>query len=197
MGHKATIMPRGGSLGMVMQLPDGDQTSQSKRQMLAWMDVCMGGRVAEELIFGEENVTSGAYSDLDSATKTARNMVTKYGFSDELGKVHHDGKQGEKASEKTRAKIDAEVKRLLDESYARATDILKRHKREHILLAETLMEYETLSGDEVRDLVLKGKRPSRNVVNVKGDGSRGDQSLFAGSGSKIRGKVGARREQLD
>uniref|UniRef100_A0A7S1BV13 AAA+ ATPase domain-containing protein n=1 Tax=Corethron hystrix TaxID=216773 RepID=A0A7S1BV13_9STRA len=189
--HKATIMPRGSSLGMVMQLPLGDQTSQNKKQMLAWMDVCMGGRVAEELIFGEDQVTSGAYSDLDSATSTARNMVTKYGFSGKLGKVHHDGKQGEKASEETRAIIDAEVRRLLDESYARATELLKKHKKEHVMLAEALMEYETLTGDEVRDLVLRGKKPKREVFNKKGDGSMGDQTLFG----QIRGKVGARREQ--
>jgi len=195
--HKATIMPRGGSLGMVVQLPDGDQTSQSKRQMLAYMDVCFGGRVAEELIFGEDHVTSGAVSDLDQASKVARAMVTKYGFSAELGKVFHAGDLGEKASESTRTKIDLEVKKLVEDSYTRTTNLLRRHKREHIMLAEALMEYETLTGDEVRDLVLRGKKPARGPINARGDGSRGDAKLvLTGSGGpSIGGKVGSRREE--
>ena len=120
--HKATIMPRGNSLGMVTQLPEGDQTSQSKRQMIASMDVCMGGRVAEQLIFGEDEVTSGAVSDLQQASKVARAMVTKYGFSDEVGVVFHDGATGEEsASSATRAKIDAEVQKMNMSSYQRAT----------------------------------------------------------------------------
>lgn len=197
--HKATIMPRGNSLGMVTILPEGDQASQSYKQMVAYMDVCMGGRVAEELIFGKENITSGPYSDIQQATRTARNMVTKYGFSDDCGIVHYGGETGENdASSATRAKIDEEVKQLTSAAYERATALLKKHSKEHILLAETLLEYETLTGDEVRDLVLKGKKPKRSVVNTT-DGGRGDQSLFAkpkkegksrlaGLADKIRGK---------
>ena len=83
--HKATIMPRGDALGMVTQLPSGDQTSQSCKEMHAYMDICYAGRVAEELVFGKENITSGASSDIMQATRTARAMVTKYGFSDEIG----------------------------------------------------------------------------------------------------------------
>ena len=86
--HKATVMPRGQALGMVQQLPEGDQTSFTKRQMLARMDVCMGGRVAEELVYGADEVTSGASSDIVQATRLARNMVTKWGFSDEVGVVY-------------------------------------------------------------------------------------------------------------
>jgi ATP-dependent metalloprotease len=93
--HKATIMPRGASLGMVTMLPEGDQTSQSVKQMKAMMDVAMGGRVAEELIFGKEEATSGAMSDIANATKIARNMVTKYGFSEEIGLVNYGGSTGE------------------------------------------------------------------------------------------------------
>ena len=120
--HKATIMPRGQSLGMVTMLPDGDQTSQSYKEMLAFMDVCMGGRVAEELVFGKDNITSGASSDILNATKTARAMVTKFGFSNEVGIVYHGGGTGEEsASGKTRASIDEEVKRLTDQAYERAT----------------------------------------------------------------------------
>merc|ERR1719272_475658 len=100
-------MPRGDSLGMVTMLPDGDQTSRSLKQLLAYMDVVMGGRVAEEIIFGKDNVTTGAYSDIIQATRTARNMVTKYGFSNEVGIVHHGGETGkDSASGATQAKIN-------------------------------------------------------------------------------------------
>lgn len=175
--HKATIMPRGQSLGMVSMLPEGDQKSQSLKQMLAMMDVSMGGRVAEELVFGSENVTSGAMSDIYNATRMARDMVTKYGFSDNVGIVFHDGKSGEASSEETRAKIDHEVKQLTDSSYSRAKILLKKYSKEHNLLAQTLMEYETLTGDEVRDLILKGQKPDRPLINKDG-GARGDRSVL-------------------
>eukprot|EP00573_Skeletonema_grethae_P006441 CAMPEP_0201695246 /NCGR_PEP_ID=MMETSP0578-20130828/7258_1 /ASSEMBLY_ACC=CAM_ASM_000663 /TAXON_ID=267565 /ORGANISM="Skeletonema grethea, Strain CCMP 1804" /LENGTH=830 /DNA_ID=CAMNT_0048181063 /DNA_START=145 /DNA_END=2637 /DNA_ORIENTATION=- len=196
--HKATIMPRGQALGMVTTLPEGDQTSMSYKQMIARMDVCMGGRVAEELIFGEENVTSGASSDIRMATRIARAMVTKYGFSDDCGIVFYGGETGQSdASASTRAKIDEEVKRLTSAAYERATALLKKHSKEHKLLAETLLEYETLTGDEVRELILNGKKPKRPVVNTSG-GGRGDQALvaktkkegksrLAGLADKIRG----------
>ena len=176
--HKATIMPRGNSLGMVMTLPEGDQTSQSLKQMLAAMDVCMGGRVAEELIFGAENVTSGASSDIQQATRIARSMVTKFGFSEQVGIVYHGGDTGEEhASDETRASIDAEVKKLTDAAYARTKALLHKYSKKHKLLAETLLEYETLTGDEVRDLVMKGKKPNRPIINHSG-GSRGDTSIL-------------------
>jgi len=187
--HKATIMPRGRSLGMVTMLPEGDQTSQSFKQMIAFMDVAMGGRVAEELIFGDENVTSGASSDIFNATKIARSLVTKYGFSDEIGIVYHGGTTGEEsASDVTRAQIDAEVKKLAENSYKRAKDLLKRYSKEHHLLAETLLEYETLTGDEVRDIVKKGKKPNRPIINKDG-GARGDRSILAGGKSSSPSKL--------
>jgi len=199
--HKATIMPRGQSLGMVTMLPDGDQTSQSYKEMLAFMDVCMGGRVAEELVFGKDNITSGASSDILNATKTARAMVTKFGFSNEVGIVYHGGGTGEEsASGKTRASIDEEVKRLTDQAYERATELLKKYKRQHYLLAETLLEYESLTGDEVRDIIHHGKKPNRPIINTNG-GAKGDQSLFKEdreTKSSLTGvgvKVGARRER--
>jgi len=201
--HKATIMPRGSALGMVTMLPEGDQTSQSLKEMLAYMDVAMGGRVAEELIFGAENVTSGAMSDIKHATDIARAMVTKYGFSDEVGIVYHGGSTGEEsASGSTRAKIDEEVKKLTEKAYERASALMKKHKREHSLLAETLLEYETLTGDEVRNLILKGKKPNRPIINKNG-GTRGDTSVLSGEDrSKPRlpgmgGKVGTRRDAKD
>ena len=206
--HKATIMPRGQALGMVMMLPEGDQTSQSFKEMLAFMDVAMGGRVAEELIFGDENVTSGAMSDIANATRTARAMVTKYGFSDEVGIVYHGGNTGEEsASGATRAKIDAEVKKMSEDSYKRAKDLLKKYTKEHHLLAETLLEYETLTGDEVRDIILKGKKPNRPITNKDG-GARGDRSVLSAKSSSssssrskfpgLSGKVaGSRRDATE
>ena len=105
--HKATIVPRGMALGMVTQLPDKDETSISRKQMLATLDVCMGGRVAEELIFGENEVTSGASSDLRQATSLAREMVTKYGMGNEVGLVTHDYKDdGRSMSSETRLLIE-------------------------------------------------------------------------------------------
>jgi ATP-dependent metalloprotease len=185
--HKATIMPRGASLGMVTMLPEGDQTSNSLKELLANLDVAMGGRVAEELIFGKDAVTSGASSDIQNATRIARNMVTKWGFSDEIGIVHYGGNSGEEnASPETRARIDNEVKRLTSEAYKRAKDILTKHSREHKLLAETLLEYETLTGDEVRDLVFKLKKPDRPVINKQG-GARGDADLYSsGKGGRTK-----------
>lgn len=168
-------------------LPEGDQTSQSRKELLAHMDVCMGGRVAEELIFGKENVTSGAMSDIANASKIARAMVTKYGFSDEVGMVFHGGATGEEsASEDSRKKIDEEVKKLTDASYQRAKNLLTKHSKEHKLLAKTLLEYETLTGDEVRDLIQKGIKPKRPVINKEG-GARGDRSVLGGDKNSGRG----------
>jgi len=180
--HKATIMPRGAALGMVTMLPEGDQTSQSLKEMLAFMDVAMGGRVAEELVFGKDNVTSGAMSDIQTATRLARNMVTKYGFSDQVGVVFHGGSNGEEsASDETRALIDNEVKRLTEGAYKRAKDLMMKNAAAHRLLAETLLEYETLTGDEVRDIVKRGVKPKRPVINKDG-GRRGDMSVTQSGG---------------
>ena len=178
-------MPRGQALGMVTMLPEGDQTSQSLKEMKAMMDVAMGGRVAEELIFGREDTTSGAMSDILSATRIARNMVTKFGFSEEIGLVNYGGQTGEEhASELTRNKIDAEVKKLTDSSYKRAKDLLTKYQRQHHLLAKTLLEYETLTGDEVRELINNGTKPKRPVIN-KEDGARGNRDVLTSS-SKSR-----------
>ena len=174
-------MPRGQALGMVTMLPEGDQTSQSLKEMKAMMDVSMGGRVAEELIFGREEATSGAMSDIQNATKIARNMVTKFGFSEEIGLVNYGGSTGEEhASEETRNKIDAEVKKLTDASYKRAKELLTKYSKQHHLLAKTLLEYETLTGDEVRDLIKKSVKPKRPVIDKSGGGARGNQEVVGG-----------------
>jgi len=129
--HKATVVPRGVSLGMVMQLPEtDDETSVTRRQLLAKLDVAMGGRVAEELIFGEADVTTGASSDLEHATRLARAMVTRYGMSERIGQVaiaYEDG--GSILSGETRALVEAEVKRLLTSAHDRARAVLAAHER--------------------------------------------------------------------
>lgn len=157
--HKATIMPRGQALGMVMQLPSGDQTSMSRKQMFAKLDVCMGGRVAEELIFGVDAVTSGASSDIQQATRLARNMVMQWGMSDEVGVVFHGNRDS--ASPEVQATIDREVQKILTSSYARAYKLLETNRRELDLLAKALIEHETLTGGEIRD-VLAGKKLKRS-----------------------------------
>jgi len=150
--HKATITPRGMSLGMVTQLPDKDETSVSKNQMLARLDVCMGGRVAEEMIFGPDQVTSGARSDLQQATALARHMVTECGMSDAVGPIFIDT-DNQKLSGDFQKSIDAEVVRLLKEAYDRVTKLLKKHESDLHSLAQALLEHETLNAKEIKDLL--------------------------------------------
>lgn len=171
--HKATIIPRGRALGMVMQLPEGDRYSMSYKYMVSRLIIMMGGRVAEEIKFGKENITSGASSDIDQATKLARAMVTRWGFSDKLGQVAYGDNQEEvflghsvarqqNVSEETAQIIDAEVRRLIEEAYTEARRILTDHRDGWLAIAEGLLEYETLSGDEIRQLI-KGEKPSRDM----------------------------------
>lgn len=160
--YKATIMPRGQALGMVSQLPEGDQTSISRKQLLARLDVCMGGRVAEELTFGENEITGGASSDIQQATNVARTMVTKYGMSSDVGLVFHD-LRGNDTSATTRKIIDDEVKKLCDASYERAKDILVSKHADLEKLAKALLEYETLSGAEI-DKIIKDEPLDRKPM---------------------------------
>ncbi|PWA94127.1 FTSH protease 4 [Artemisia annua] len=156
--HKATIVPRGMSLGMVAQLPEKDETSVSRKEMLARLDVCMGGRVAEELIFGEDEVTSGASSDLEQATALARAMVTKYGMSKEVGVVAHDyDDNGKSMSTETRLLIEKEVRELLERAYNNAKNILTTYSKEHHALANALLEQETLTGKQIKELLTQLK----------------------------------------
>ena len=171
--HKATIIPRGRALGMVMRLPERDNYSYHRDKMHANLSVSMGGRVAEELIFGHEKVSSGASSDIQYATDLARNMVTKWGMSDKLGPLQYEasqegylgmgGTQRTMGGAETNKLIDAEIKALVDGAHKRATQLLKKHKDQLQLLAEALLEYETLSGDEITELLDTGKidRPDK------------------------------------
>lgn len=191
--HKATIIPRGRALGMVMQLPEADRYSMSYKYMISRLAIMMGGRVAEELTFGKENITSGASSDIEQATKLARAMITQWGFSDELGQVAygenqqevflgHSVAQSKNLSEETAQKIDNEVKRLIDEATQKAHEILSTKHDDFVALAEGLLEYETLSGDEIKSL-LKGEKPSRDMGDDTPP-SRGSAVPSAGLGTK-------------
>ena len=150
--YKATIMPRGQALGMVSQLPDDDQTSISRKQLLARLDVCMGGRVAEEMIFGHDEVTGGASSDIQQATRIANQMVTRFGMSEEVGLVFHDLKE-DNMSPMTRKLIDDEIRKLCDASYQRAKAILNHKRKDLDRLAQALLERETLTGAEIKQLL--------------------------------------------
>lgn len=179
--HKATIVPRGRALGMVMQLPEGDRYSMKYQQMIDRIAIMAGGRVAEELIFGPENITSGASSDIEQATKLARAMVTRWGFSDKLGTVAYGEKQEEvflghsvarsqNISEETARTIDEEVRRLVTSGWDEARTILTTKAEDHEKLSQALLEYETLSGEEIKDLLEKGVAPNRDENNFPNAG---------------------------
>jgi cell division protease FtsH len=165
--HKATIIPRGRALGMVMRLPERDSYSYHRDKMHANLSVSMGGRVAEELIFGHDKVSSGASSDIQYATSLARNMVTKWGMSDTLGPLQYE-EEGEgylgyganqrvMMSDETSKLIDKEIRTLVDGAHTRATEILRSQEDKLHLLAQALLEYETLTGEEIRDLLDSGR----------------------------------------
>lgn len=169
--HKATIIPRGRALGMVQQLPEKDQYSYSRAKMLSRLVITMGGRAAEEIKFGYDKVTSGASSDIAAATKLARAMVTEWGMSDKLGPILYVdnseevflGKsvtQNKNMSEETAKLIDSEIKTLVSEAHEKALKILQDKKKDWEKLAQALIEYETLSGEEIK-AVLKGEMISK------------------------------------
>lgn len=151
--HKATIMPRGQALGMVHQLPENDVVSVSVEQMRAELDVCMGGRAAEELMFGVDKVTSGASSDLERATDVARRMVTHYGLSEKIGPVVYSNDDKSTISPETRLLIDSEVRQLLEDSKKRSMQLLAKHKWKLDKLAKSLLDKETLTGPEIKELL--------------------------------------------
>ncbi|MFQ5984421.1 MAG: ATP-dependent zinc metalloprotease FtsH [Alphaproteobacteria bacterium] len=162
--HKATIIPRGRALGMVVRLPESDRIAISREKLEADITVAMGGRIAEELIFGYDKVTSGAASDIEAATKLARMMVTQFGMSDKLGPLTygeneqeiflgHSVTQRRNVSEATAEQIDAEIRRIVDEAYARAKGILTEHMDQLHNLANALLEHETLTGPEIAALM--------------------------------------------
>ena len=171
--HKATIIPRGRALGMVMRLPERDQLSLTREKMLTDITVAMGGRVAEEIIFGDKKVTSGASSDIEMATKMARNMVTKFGMSEKLGPLQYGENEEEvflgrsvqrhqNVSEETAKLIDSEIRQIVDSCYDLAKKILNEKIDDLHALAKGLIEYETLNGDEITTLLKEGKIDGSN-----------------------------------
>ncbi len=174
--HKATIIPRGRALGMVMRLPEADKLSYLREKMIADLAVSMGGRVAEEIIFGYDKVSSGASSDIKYASKLARAMVTEWGMSDKIGPLFYGSEQQETflgygaqsriSSEQMANIIDDEVKRFVETAHADAKKILTEHIDELHTIAQAMLEYETLTGDEIRGL-LKGESIKRAEIEKK------------------------------
>lgn len=150
--YKATIMPRGHALGITQMLPELDKVSETKKEMMAQIDVCMGGKVAEELVYGPDNVTTGASSDIQNATNIAYMMVTRAGMSDLLGNIDLSTNYGALSSE-TKQQIENEVRRLVEDGRTRATDLLTKNREGLDRLANALVEYETLNRDEMEKVV--------------------------------------------
>ena len=162
--HKVTIIPRGRALGVTMSLPERDRLSYSKVELKSMLAVMYGGRISEELVFGEDNITTGAGNDIQQATSWARRMVTEFGFSDKLGSLRYADNEEEiflghsvarqkNVSDQTAAQIDEEVRRLIDEAEMTARKILTKNRDQLDILASALLEYETLNGDEVNALL--------------------------------------------
>ena len=192
--HKATIIPRGRALGMVMRLPERDQLSITREKMHSDIAVAMGGRIAEEIIFGHDKVTSGASSDIEMVTRMAKNMVTKWGMSKELGTIAFGENEEEiflgrsvtqtqNMSEETAKKVDSEIKKIVDTGYERAKTVLTEKIDDLHKIAKALLMYETLSGDEIRDLILKDIKPKRSFKEEK-EGSSKDSSALDSLGLK-------------
>ncbi|KPI84174.1 putative Mitochondrial ATP-dependent zinc metallopeptidase [Leptomonas seymouri] len=163
--HKATIIPRGnGIMGLVQQQPEKDKYSQSKRQCLARLKVCLAGRVGEELLLGSEDITTGAGSDFQQATKMARHMVRQFGFSDTMGFVDYgtaDTAEGAYMSDETKLKIEKEVHRLVEQAYVETKETLLKHRAELELIANNLLKYETLSGKDLEKILQGETLPER------------------------------------
>jgi cell division protease FtsH len=173
--HKATIIPRGRALGLVMSLPEGDRYSKSKSKLLSELTMAMGGRAAEEIIFGPDKVSNGAAGDIKMATGQARMMITEWGMSDKLGMIAygdnsqevflgHSVTQAKNVSEATAREIDSEIKQIIDTAYTKARHVLTENVEELHRLARGLLEHETLSGDEIRT-VLRGEPVIKKVVD--------------------------------
>ncbi|KAL1140406.1 hypothetical protein AAG570_000338 [Ranatra chinensis] len=166
--HKVTIIPRGPSLGHTAYMPEKESYHITKKQLMAMMDTMMGGRAAEELIFGPDRVTSGAAHDLKQATSIATHMVKEWGMSEQVGLRTHDVNSKSlvtvnELSPATTEQIDSEIRRLLQESYERAKTILRAHQKEHKLLAEALLKYETLDADDIKS-IMNGRKDPKSLV---------------------------------
>ncbi|MGB7374355.1 ATP-dependent zinc metalloprotease FtsH [Pontixanthobacter sp.] len=199
--HKATIIPRGRALGMVMRLPERDNYSYHRDKMHANLAVAMGGRVAEDIIFGHDKVSSGASSDIQYATDLARNMVTKWGMSEKLGPLQYEASQegylGMGSTQRTMAGaetnklIDAEIKALVEGGLNRAETILREQEDKLHLLAQAMLEYETLTGDEINQLMETGKMDRPDKPSGTGSVKPASTSAIPKAGKKFGGPGGA------
>jgi len=197
--HKATIIPRGRALGMVMNLPERDKHGHSIKYLKARLAVCFGGRVAEEVIFGKDNISTGAGggsgSDINQATQLARAMVTKYGMSEEMGPVEYGENQEEvflgrsvtqtqSVSEEVAQKIDKEIRKLVDEGYNKAKQILTDKVDDLHKIAKALITYETLTGEEIENIINKNIYPA-DKQNLKVEDDKGSAMGALGLKPKI------------
>jgi cell division protease FtsH len=190
--HKATIIPRGRALGLVLSLPERDQLSVTKTKYKSKIAMAMGGKVAEEMTFGAENVTSGASSDIQQITKIARAMVTQFGMSETLGNIDYMNEQQSylgpagssvQAGPETQEKIDAEVRKIVDEGYSSAKAILTENREKLECLAKGLLEYETLTGSEI-EKVMNGGSLNRGVDDEDSGGNGDSITAVPKSGKK-------------
>ena len=193
--HKATIIPRGRALGVVWTLPERDKYSHTREYLEANISKAMGGRVAEELIFGHDKVTSGASSDIQMATKLAKDMVTRFGMSKELGPLTYGENEDEvflgrsitrqqHMSEETAKKVDIEIKKIVDAGYQRAKKIITEKIDDLHKLAKALLIYETLTGDEIKDLIFKNIQPKAPIGNEDQDRDKEESSALGSLGLK-------------
>ena len=196
--HKATIIPRGRALGLVLSLPERDQLSVTKTKYKSKIAMAMGGKVAEEMTFGAENVTSGASSDIQQITKIARAMVTQFGMSEKLGNIDYVNEQqsylgpsasGLQAGPETQEKIDVEVRKIVDEGYNSAKAILTKHRDKLECLAKGLLEYETLTGSEI-EKVMNGGVLSHETDDEDSGGNAVSVTAVPKSGKKPPKKDG-------
>src|SRR5690606_39051201 len=180
--HKVTIMPRGYALGLTWQLPEHDRVNMYKDKMLEDIAILFGGRIAEEVFMHQQS--TGASNDFERATKLARAMVTKFGMSDALGTMVYEdneqdsmfGKMGSRSvSEATQQKVDAEIRRILDEQYALARRLIEENRDKLEVMAQALLEWETLDADQVND-IMEGNPPRPPKSGVPERRSSGDQS---------------------
>ncbi|MCC6209116.1 MAG: ATP-dependent metalloprotease, partial [Gammaproteobacteria bacterium] len=167
--HKVTIIPRGRALGLTMFLPEGDRYSYSRQRLESQISTMFGGRIAEELVFGADAVTTGASNDIQRATEIARNMVTKWGLSEKLGPLTYSEEEGEvflghsvtqhkNVSDETAHAIDKEIRAFIDRNYERTRRILTENIDKLHAMAEALIKYETIDSHQIDD-IMQGKEP--------------------------------------
>jgi len=200
--YKVTIIPRGRALGVTMFLPENDRYSYSKAYLESQICSLFGGRIAEELVFGADKVTTGASNDIQRTTELARNMVTKWGLSDKLGPMTYSEDEGEvflghsvaqhkSVSDETAHDIDQEVKSIIETAYTRAEEILKTNIDKLHAMAEALIKFETIDSDQIND-IMDGKdpQPPKDWGDSEPETAAGDTSGSAGKDDKSEGAIG-------